>query len=76
MLRHVPIVDPEAFVAVEFSTWAAAVFAGGFSYSLVDMTGRVSRGSVRGVLLFWLVRCVCGGNEVTGAGGIFDDESC
>ena len=28
---------------------------------------------VRGVLLFWLVRCDRGGNEVTGAGGIFDD---
>ena len=76
MLPRVPIVDPGGFVALDFSRSDVAVFTGVFSYILVDMTGRVSRGSVRGVLLFWLVRCVCGGNEVTGAGGIFDDESC
>ena len=76
MLPRVPIVDRGAIVAPDIYASDRSVFVGGFFYIFVDMTGRVSRGSVRGELLFWLVRCVCGGNEVTGAGGIFDDESC
>ena len=76
MIRRPPIDDSGASVAPDFCAPFVVVLSSGFFYILVDMTGRVSRGSVRGELLFWLVRCVCGGNEVTGAGGIFDDESC
>ena len=69
MIRYAPILDPGAFVALDFFGSVAAVFTGGFFYSLVDMTGRVSSG-LRNYMVW--VRCavIHKASVATGAGGM------